>query len=268
MSVEFLQLLISEKQQLNKGKGANSKSNGITAEDKENAYNKKNDTKYLYEARDIRTIAPELIDETKTNLAIFFQDQNDPDYDTRSENIKNIQESFPKLTKENPIIGIYHIPGGIGPWTSFAILKDANDQVVLLYKTSMGGDYPKDIQKAAAMYSNGQTVQPIVNNSKEQGGHLTNKGVDVNCGIYALKNAQIIYQNIINDNKRKNFIENFKTWGFYPFTEAQAARNDQFPKKYVIGTYNQLLDQKIESQFTKHISLTTRKKNLKCFKQY
>ncbi|MFV9935954.1 MAG: hypothetical protein AB8U84_01385, partial [Rickettsia endosymbiont of Haemaphysalis japonica] len=159
MSVEFLQLLISEKQQLNKGKGANSKSNGITAEDKENAYNKKNDTKYLYEARDIRTIAPELIDETKTNLAIFFQDQNDPDYDTRSENIKNIQESFPKLTKENPIIGIYHIPGGIGPWTSFAILKDANDQVVLLYKTSMGGDYQKDIQKAAAMYSNGQTVQ-------------------------------------------------------------------------------------------------------------
>ncbi|KJV93062.1 hypothetical protein RAMDARK_1032 [Rickettsia amblyommatis str. Darkwater] len=64
MSVEFLQLLISEKQQLNKGKGANSKSNGITAEDKENAYNKKNDTKYLYEARDIKTIAPELIDET------------------------------------------------------------------------------------------------------------------------------------------------------------------------------------------------------------
>ncbi|WP_392506648.1 hypothetical protein ACE5D9_02600 [Rickettsia sp. 2024-CO-Wats] len=41
MSVEFLQLLISEKQQLNKGKGANSKSNGITAEDKENAYNTK-----------------------------------------------------------------------------------------------------------------------------------------------------------------------------------------------------------------------------------
>ncbi|AFC69867.1 hypothetical protein A3305_06635 [Rickettsia amblyommatis] len=64
VSVEFLQLLISEKQQLNKGKGANSKSNGITAEDKENAYNKKNDTKYLYEARDIKTIAPELIDET------------------------------------------------------------------------------------------------------------------------------------------------------------------------------------------------------------
>lgn len=66
----------------------------------------------------------------------------------------------------------------------------------------MGGDCPKDIQKAAEMYSNGQTVKPIVNNSKEQGGHLTNKGVDVNCGIYALKNAQIIYQNIINDNKK------------------------------------------------------------------
>lgn len=31
------------------------------------------DTKYLYEARDIKTIAPALIDETKTNLAIFPQ---------------------------------------------------------------------------------------------------------------------------------------------------------------------------------------------------
>ncbi|WP_392506647.1 hypothetical protein ACE5D9_02595 [Rickettsia sp. 2024-CO-Wats] len=120
-------------------------------------------------------------------MAIFFQDQNDPDYETKSENIKNIQESFPKLIKEKPIIGIYHIPGRIGHWISFAILKDEMIKVVLLYKASMGGDCPKDIQKVAEMYSNGQTVKPIVNNSKEPGGHLTNKGVDVNCGIYSFK---------------------------------------------------------------------------------
>ncbi|MCX4083812.1 hypothetical protein N7281_02840 [Rickettsia hoogstraalii] len=105
-----------------------------------------------------------MIDKTKVNFKIFVEDQNsdkDKDNDT---NIKNIANEFPVLDK--PIIGIYNIPGGIGHWTSFAILKDGKDQVVLLYKDSMGGDCPKDIQKAAEMYSNGQTVKPIVNKLK------------------------------------------------------------------------------------------------------
>ncbi|WCR57474.1 hypothetical protein [Rickettsia asembonensis] len=185
-----------------------------------------------------------MIDKTKVNFKIFVEDQNsdkDKDNDT---NIKNIANEFPVLDK--PIIGIYNIPGGIGHWTSFAILKDEKDQVVLLYKDSMGGDYPKDIQKVAEMYSNNQTVKPIVNNSKEQGGHLTSKGVDVNCGIYALKNAEIIYKNIIDPTTAINFIRNFKEYTFSSREEADEARKNEFAKKYVIGTYNKLLNQELQ----------------------
>ncbi|KJV80417.1 hypothetical protein RHORCCE3_1342 [Rickettsia hoogstraalii str. RCCE3] len=169
ISVEFLQRLILEKQQLNKKKNDKpGPQNAPNLEDKKNAYNqrisKPNILPYLYQYSNFDAISPQLIDKTKVNFKIFVEDQNsdkDKDNDT---NIKNIANEFPVLDK--PIIGIYNIPGGIGHWTSFAILKDGKDQVVLLYKDSMGGDCPKDIQKAAEMYSNGQTVKPIVNKLK------------------------------------------------------------------------------------------------------
>ncbi|QQV75303.1 hypothetical protein H6P87_00856 [Rickettsia tillamookensis] len=249
ISLDFLQRLISEKQQLNKKKNDKpGPQNDPNLEDKKNAYNqrisKPDILPYLYQYSDFDAISPQLIDKTKVNFKIFVEDQNsdqDKDNDT---NIKNIQNEFPLLDK--PIIGIYNIPGGIGHWTSFAILKDEKDQVVLLYKDSMGGDCPKDIQKAAEMYSNGQTVKPIVNNSKEQGGHLTNKGVDVNCGIYALKNAEIIYKNIIDPTTAINFIHNFNEYKFSSREEADEARKNEFAKKYVIGTYNKLLNQELQ----------------------
>lgn len=148
ISVEFLQRLILEKQQLNKKKNDKSgPQNAPNLEDKKNAYNqrisKPNILPYLYQYSDFDAISPQLIDKTKVNFKIFVEDQNsdkDKDNDT---NIKNIANEFPVLDK--PIIGIYNIPGGIGHWTSFAILKDEKDQVVLLYKDSMGGDCPKDI---------------------------------------------------------------------------------------------------------------------------
>lgn len=250
ISVEFLQRLILEKQQLNKKKNDKSgPQNAPNLEDKKNAYNqrisKPNILPYLYQYSDFDAISPQLIDKTKVNFKIFVEDQNsdkDKDNDT---NIKNIANEFPVLDK--PIIGIYNIPGGIGHWTSFAILKDKKDQVVLLYKDSMGGDCPKDIQKVAEMYSNGQTVKPIVNNSKEQGGYLTSKGVDINCGIYALKNAEIIYKNIIDPTTAINFIRNFKEYTFSSREEADEARKNEFAKKYVIGTYNKLLNQELQA---------------------
>ncbi|WP_121542966.1 hypothetical protein [Candidatus Rickettsia colombianensi] len=147
-----------------------------------------------------------MIDTTKVNFKVFVEDQNsdkDKNYDL---NIKNIQKEFPILDK--PIVGIYNIPGRRGHWTSFAIFKDENDQVVLLYKDSMGGKCPPDIINAAEKYSGGQTVTIQENTIQEQGIEIKNNVavIDRNYGIYALKNIEIMYKNIISITlKNTNF---------------------------------------------------------------
>ena len=191
-------------------------SDGAALNDKQNAFNQRNNSKYYYQDKDIIVIQKEIMPQGSI-VKIFGNDDN----------TKGILEELISQLGENPVFCIYN-PNG-GHWVSFVILK-VQDQITVLYKDSQEGGDGSGLQDSLKAIDQGIKVR--TNEPHEQ-----TSGVE--CGIFALQNMAIMAVQL--QYNQGNFIEGFSQFkGFCSLEDARKLRAGEFAKQYVLGMKKQI----------------------------
>ena len=193
---------------------------GLDLDLNSNAFNRKDDQNYYYQATDIRLIQNEIM---KPFLGIFTI--HEPIGDSRYVN-QVLSTLVLSLDEHKPTLCVYNL--GNWHWVSFAALK-INDEVYVLYKDSKG-TVNKKFEKLITEIDG--ATRFITNTSCEQ-----TSGVE--CGIFALKNMLIMAEQL--QNNKEEFIKGFEEFkGFCSLESAQELRAGDFAAEYVVGKYSEM----------------------------
>jgi hypothetical protein len=183
--------------------------------DTQNAFNQKDSKNYQYQATDIVVIQNQMMKDDQSNFTI-----NQPIGDANEIN-KFLEALLTNLNNDKPSLCAYNI--GNYHWVVFAVIQDASG-VIVLYKDSLGHSN-NDLQEKIKMVN--KDAKFIYHEQKEQ-----TQGLE--CGIFALKNMQIISEQL--KTNKDSFIKNFTEFkDFCTLKQAQEFRQDEFPKQYVLG---------------------------------
>ena len=190
---------------------------GLDLDLNRNAFNRKDDQNYYYQATDIRLIQNEIM---KPFLGSFTI--HEPIGDGRYVN-QVLSTLVLSLDEHKPTLCVYNL--GNWHWVSFAALK-INDEVYVLYKDSKGTVNKKFEKLITEMYG---AARFITNTSCEQ-----TSGVE--CGIFALKNMLILAEQL--QNNKEEFIKEFEEFkDFCSLELAQKLRAEDFAVEYVVSKY-------------------------------
>jgi len=198
----------------------------------QNAFNQRDNSDYLYQATDITLIQREVMKAYFPSFTV-----HEPIGDNNSID-RTLEQLVHSTQRGKPGLCIYNI--GNWHWVVFAILKD-DDKTTIFYKDSRGYFNNNDLNNKIKEICNKEGISQavfVVNKMGEQQG-------DVNCGIYALKNMEIIAQKL-NDN---DFLSNFENYDqFCNVVEAEELRKGQYAESYVLSTYNCMLEEMIKAE--------------------
>ena len=190
---------------------------GLDLDLSSNAFNRKDDQNYYYQATDIRLIQNEIM---KPFLGIFTI--HEPIGDGRYVN-QVLSTLVLSLDEHKPTLCVYNL--GNWHWVSFAALK-INDEVYVLYKDSKG-TVNKKFEKLITEIDG--AARFITNTACEQ-----TSGVE--CGIFALKNMLILAEQL--QNNKEEFIKGFEEFkDFCSLELAQKLRAEDFAVEYVVSKY-------------------------------
>lgn len=208
-----------------------------------NAFNQKTNPQYLYQATDIRLIQREIM---KPHLSNFVVHEPIGDDVAIDKTLKSLIES---LDANKPALCIYNL--GDWHWVTFAALK-IKDKNCILYKDSHG----KSCERLEKQIKDINPLSEFVFSCTDEQTHKQ-KGQppSLDCGIFALQNMEIMAIEITN--KKEAFIAGFKDYnGFCKLESARALRSEGFPEKYVVGKYQEMVDEAIKldqlKQLRKH----------------
>lgn len=192
----------------------------------QNAFNQASNSKYCYQASDIRIIQSECSDLQGSRV-------HQPIGDAGSLG-KTLREIFTSLNNE-PVFCVYNI--GDNHWTTFATLV-VGDIITVLYKDSFG-DSNENLKNEIAK---------IINYKPEFISHKTKEQISgVDCGIFAIENMKSMARGL-KDNIL-GYIEEFKkdSGVFCSSSRAEKLRKTEYAELYVVGMYNQTAYDKARS---------------------
>jgi GTPase SAR1 family protein len=208
----------------------------INIDHQHNAFNQRSRVEYFYQATDISIIQKQLmIDPDRFSI-------NEPLGNNIGGNIlRGIQTLIEKLeTTEKTTLGVYNL--GNYHWVSMAVYKKGLSTVVL-YKDSYGFG-----NEVLAKYCEENGYEFLFNDQCEQ-----TSGVD--CGIFALKNMQILAQNLQNDEP--NFYRSFQKYkNFCSLSTAQSLRSRNYSNLYLAGIYRNIQEEKQKAEILLGIRLS------------
>jgi len=193
-----------------------------------NASNQKNEPGYWYQATDIEPIQNEVMKKYSDLFRIHspLSDMSGSD-DVLIRLLQDI-ESGGKTT-----LCVYNI--NHSHWVVFACLK-VNGKLTVLYKDSYGKS-----NKALA-----EKVEQVISGAEFISNTTTEQTDGVDCGIFAIKNMEILAQKIIEVQKKNdseewnNFIDSFKGGqDFCSLEEAQELRKNGYAESYTEGIKKQ-----------------------------
>ncbi|AVP87968.1 hypothetical protein phytr_10400 [Candidatus Phycorickettsia trachydisci] len=176
-----------------------------------NAFNQSNNPDYWYEAQDIATIQDELMKVYKEDFVIL------PPMNASS--LEILKNAISKLD-DKPILCIYDI--GDLDWTALAISKNEDGNKKALYI----GPYGKEDRSLSEELEKLGITLPSTTNHQQD--------TDPSCGILALKNMEIIAEQI---KSNKEDVQ-------YSNLEDTDNIREEFAKIYVCSKYEQIKDKK------------------------
>lgn len=197
-----------------------------------NAFTRRSDRGYQYEAQDISFIQDELM---RTYSALFRVHQPIGDADAIGDTLAELMGS---LGDARPVLCTYNIHNL--HWVAFAALR-TDGRTTVLYKDSVGlegSDAAEAFRQRISAIDEDALV--LVHSGQEQ-------VMGFECGIFALSNMQIMAAELQRD--RIGFVERFPGFeGFCTLDQAIQLRTHGFARRYVLSAAEHSSQESIRSQ--------------------